>query len=397
GRLATTPAMGGPAEGDLTEVREEDGYLFVTLTLPRVPDPAMLSLAPQGEGFVGTLAIGTTTMPMALWPEGAPPQADAWRNAAFGPAPDAAPDTGIVVTCAEESACAVTRGRLSVNLPRHWGMTEPAFVGATAGQNPIALPRVEFYGPELNDALYLNPHQWLDSNGPCIESQAGPLCMFADAPPGTVAAALPLALGLRLAEDVGDAGATAYGASDFALSADPPAAGTPGFFSVDATAPAGFDGRVALHPMGSGDGAAIFEYGAADWLDAQDVVLPVPSEPGVYELRWYSADGRLVAVTPFEVPAAERRGELPAGGSGGTDVAGRKPTVSPAAGADGTGSLPGLDAAAIGDRVMSAAAEQAARMTAPAAVASRGAGIEVSGRIAYRMDGVEAQFFTATR
>lgn len=382
GRFATTPAMGGPAEGDLTEVREEEGYLFLTLALPQVSDPAVISLAPEGDGFVGTLAIGTTTMPMALWPAGSPPQADAWRDAAFGSAPAAEPDTGIVVLCTEESVCAVTRGRLSANLPRHWGMTEPSFVSATAGQNPIALPRVEFYGPEIGDALYLNPHQWLASNGPCIESQAGPLCMFADAPPGTVAAAVPMALGLRLAEDVG--GAVVEDASAFALRADPPPAGTPGFFSVDATAPAGFDGRVVLRAVGSSGEAALFDEAAADWLAGQDQVLPVPGEPGVYELRWYAADGRLVGVTPFEVPAAERRGDLPPSGDGPTGLA------------SGLGNLLGLDAAAIEERVMGAAAEQMVRMAAPVATASTGPRIEISGRIVYRLDGTNGELVTAT-
>lgn len=117
-------------------------------------DPGRLALAPQGVGYVGTMRMGLDRRPVALWPAGAAPDLPLWQKAAQGPE-------------------------------------------AGAGAPLLDQPRVEFLGPD-GARLPLNPHQWLADNGPCLPSAAGVLCLWHDRPPHAAAAAVPLAMSLRL-------------------------------------------------------------------------------------------------------------------------------------------------------------------------------------------------------
>jgi len=240
--------------------------------------------------------------------------------------------------------------------------------------------------------IMLNPHQWLESNGPCIGTDAGALCLWRDGPPAAAAAAVPLSMSLRIVEEQAQAqvnefrglavelpgvpqeaqvsmevrltagedamdivrynnavqqlrqpyrignryafraeyqgreylardveivagpGAQAVRLSpvvyshEFEVSANPPAAGTPGYFGVTVTAPDGFDGSFALHPEWERDGAPLFAMGAAEWLGGQDQVLPVPETAGSYELRYLDAGGEMIGAALIEVPAAATPG-----------------------------------------------------------------------------------------
>jgi hypothetical protein len=198
GRFETTPAMGGPVSGDLISVIEEEAALTITFALPAVsPDPLRLELAPAPDGaaFVGTLFVADRSLPMALALLGTAPDKAGWQEAA---GPLVAEGT-LVAQCDQPDGCPLTFGRLSLTLPHKWGMTEPLFVAATADASPVDLPRTEFFGQGNGFEIRLNPHQWLDSNGPCIETQAGRLCMFKDAPPETMLTALSMTMSLQLA------------------------------------------------------------------------------------------------------------------------------------------------------------------------------------------------------
>ncbi|MFN3526998.1 MAG: hypothetical protein ACK4YU_12970, partial [Paracoccus sp. (in: a-proteobacteria)] len=131
------------------------------------------------------------------------PDLAALQEALYGPAPDSSipPDAEIVARCDEAAGCTLSHGRLTVTLPQGWAMTEPLFVRATADHSPTDFPMTEFYGPAPGEALRLNPHQWLASNGPCIDSAAGPLCWFSDAPDSIGQAAQVIAPTLTVAED----------------------------------------------------------------------------------------------------------------------------------------------------------------------------------------------------
>ena len=63
-------------------------------------------------------------------------------------------------------------------LPAGWYTDIPTREAATAGGAP-GLPRLSFFSPmEVPDTIVLNPHQWVQMNGPCQDVQAGQLCRF---------------------------------------------------------------------------------------------------------------------------------------------------------------------------------------------------------------------------
>ncbi|MBL4916762.1 vWA domain-containing protein [Szabonella alba] len=201
GSFATDTNMGGVlTSGDLTSVIIEDGSLFIEFPVPQLePAPFRLALAPQGAGFVGTLGAGTNSVPVALWPEGMAPDLPLWQDAASGPAPqDETTPQDIAFSCTEPRCELVVDG-LAATLQQGWSMGPPAWVGATAGAQALDQPRVDFHGPE-GAMLHLNPHQWLDMNGPCMETAAGLLCLWADGPPGAALAAVQMATSLQLVE-----------------------------------------------------------------------------------------------------------------------------------------------------------------------------------------------------
>ncbi|WP_334191702.1 vWA domain-containing protein [Pararhodobacter sp.] len=200
GRIDPGPGMGPAATPEaLSSVVLESGDLSIDFPQPGITaEPLRLALSPQGAGFVGTLFAGGERLAVAAWPEDAPQDLALWRDAAFGPAQEPAPQRDIAARC-DQPRCEIVVDGLAATLEQGWSMTPPAWVGATAGAHPLDAPRVDFYGPE-GASLHLNPHQWLASNGPCFSTEAGALCLFLDAPAAATAAALPLSMSLRLVE-----------------------------------------------------------------------------------------------------------------------------------------------------------------------------------------------------
>jgi hypothetical protein len=77
-------------------------------------------------------------------------------------------------------------------LPAGWTSDAP-FVAETAGGAVADAPTATFTGPGGHQILVLNPLRWLDSNGTCTDSVAGPLCIFGP-PDGASLAALAVIL-----------------------------------------------------------------------------------------------------------------------------------------------------------------------------------------------------------
>ncbi|MGV8935880.1 MAG: vWA domain-containing protein [Allorhizobium sp.] len=89
-------------------------------------------------------------------------------------------DTGYV--CQQAIPCAHQDGEtgLSFLLPAGWHTDFPLFY-ETAGGAKSKLPTVTFFGPTEGDeipTIALNPHQWIASNGPCVDVVMGQLCRF---------------------------------------------------------------------------------------------------------------------------------------------------------------------------------------------------------------------------
>jgi hypothetical protein len=311
GSFTTTAAMGGVQSGDLQSVTiDGDGLLEILFVLPAVgPEPLRLALMQPlgGAGFEGQLIARTGAFPVALLPEGTPPPE---RQGSVAPQGNIPNDADIAARCDTPGGCAVTFGTVSLTLPEGWAMTEPLFIRATADASPTDLPRAEFHGPGTNFELRLNPHQWLTSNGPCLTTQAGALCWFADAPPAVVNAAAVIASSLALASSApastppkAVAGSVTVGLLDPDI-----IAGSGGFFPIDIAAPQGFEGAVSLH---DGTGTVIFSADAAFMLGAQDQVLPVPDAPGPHEIRVTDNTGALRATTGFFAEAAPAPVQVP--------------------------------------------------------------------------------------
>lgn len=81
---------------------------------------------------------------------------------------------------------------LAFALPGGWRSDLP-FLAETAGGAIAAAPSVTFLGPDGSPMLLLNPLRWIESNGPCTDSPAGPLCIFGP-PDGAALAALAVIL-----------------------------------------------------------------------------------------------------------------------------------------------------------------------------------------------------------
>jgi len=111
-----------------------------------------------------------------------------------------------VFACAQ-SVCAWTdpASGLRMPLPMVWRVTAPEFLTASATPADMAPPNLSLFGPE-GQALRLNPRQWVDSNGTCLESNGlGRPCHFADADIGAQMFAGMVAPMIRLAQPVAGA------------------------------------------------------------------------------------------------------------------------------------------------------------------------------------------------
>ena len=78
-------------------------------------------------------------------------------------------------------------GILSI-IPEGWAVDEPTRAAATVGGQGGSVRMMIFDPARPEDALILNPHQWIAMNGPCIEVQPGLLCHFEPASPALLQA-----------------------------------------------------------------------------------------------------------------------------------------------------------------------------------------------------------------
>lgn len=190
GRFTPTPSAFGTVlfERGIDSVVEEDGALIVTMALPMVdPAPFVLSVVPFAEGYAGTLVSGANSLPVVFWPDAVPlPPSARLQVALHGPNPadQGSVQHGVetVFTC-EQAVCAWTDPAtgLTVPLPMGWSVTAPEFETASATPTATDLPGLSLVGPEGQE-LRLNPRQWVESNGTCLETNGlGRLCHFADA------------------------------------------------------------------------------------------------------------------------------------------------------------------------------------------------------------------------
>lgn len=314
GTITPQAGMGPNASvGDLASVVIEFDDLYIDFAQPGIlPDPFRLALAPQGFGYVGTLTGGPMAMPVALWPADAETDLALWQDAAHGPADgNDAEMNDIGFTCTQPR-CEVVIDGLGLTLQQGWSMTPPAWTSATAGANPLDQPRVDFIGP--NDAtLHLNPHQWLADNGPCIPTKAGALCLWRDGPDLAAAAAVPLAMSLRL--EARDAairpGASGMGQAEGSIAIEPDDgsyfAGYGPYLAgaeVLVFAQRGQNARAGDRVVVLGPGLDLVPGSDARWLDDYRAGVRMPDAPGSYSLALFDTDAAsLRAVTVIEVAA----------------------------------------------------------------------------------------------
>lgn len=316
GTIAPEAAMGPNATpGDLNAVIIEFENLYIDFAQPGIlTDPFRLALAPQGVGYVGTMTMGAHAMPVAFWPVAAGQDMTLWQDAAYGPAESGDGDLNDIGFTCSEPRCDVIIDGVSATLEQGWSMTPPAWTSATAGAHPLDWPRVDFFGRD-GAMLHLNPHQWLASDGPCMASEAGGLCLWQDGPAHAMAAAISLAMSLRLIE------------RDAALTIDPPPvqhAEGPGSMAIEPDDGSFFSGHgpylagaevYVFAQRGQnrrpGDSVVVLGAGLAPvpgatsrWLDDHRAGVLMPDAPGLYSLAVFDGESAsLRAVTEIEVAA----------------------------------------------------------------------------------------------
>ncbi|WP_333715121.1 hypothetical protein, partial [Yoonia sp.] len=402
GRFTPAPAAFGTVlfEREIDSVVEEDGALILTMALPMIdPAPFVLSVMPFAEGYAGTLVSGANSLPVVFWPDSVPlPPSAQLQVVLHGPNPadQGSLQYGVdtVFTCAQ-AVCDWTdpASGLTIPLPIGWSVTAPEFETASATPTAMEHPSLSLFGPEGQE-LRLNPRQWVDGNGTCLDTNGlGRLCHFTDADitaqmvAGMVAPMIhmgqPVAgaetrpvsltlpgvprdvnysLDIRLVdgEDATHAGGqslfgamslqdhplgvgNAYdiravsGTREFRDRAvtilpgstpqevvlapvfrwdeltldlpDAPIVAVPGaFMPVTLTAPADFNGFIAIHDADDRDAPAIFTILGTDLMGASDPVLPVPERPGFYEIQFQDMKGEMFGGIDFEVVADDRAG-----------------------------------------------------------------------------------------
>ena len=106
-------------------------------------------------------------------------------SAELSPAGEDFPEMDEGHACAGPDHCRIEDATgLAFLLPAGWTSDAP-FVAETAGGAVADAPTVTFTGPGGHQVLVLNPIRWIESNGTCTDSSAGPLCIFG--PPDGVA------------------------------------------------------------------------------------------------------------------------------------------------------------------------------------------------------------------
>lgn len=104
-----------------------------------------------------------------------------------------------------------------------------------------------------------------------------------------------------------------YDDVSLALPDAPIVAGPGAFFPVTLTAPADFNGFIALHDADDRDAPAIFSIDGATLMDSTDPVLPVPETPGFYEIRFLDMNGEMFGGIDFEAVAGINATAISAG------------------------------------------------------------------------------------
>ncbi|WP_127144013.1 vWA domain-containing protein [Pelagibacterium montanilacus] len=215
GVFTPTGAMVGAGDAagvPFESVSEEEGYLFLRFALPALsPEPFVVSLAPYGNGFSGTMDSGANGLPVVFWPadESLPSMPD-MQDHLYGPTVGQTDDPGplqetpaAVPGACEEDICFVSDEAtgLAAQLPRGWLMWQ---IERVDGQLLAQFTNGE-------SILMLIPSaSWNPENGPCFESAAGPVCYWAEGDPGARLAAPFIAANLRI-EPQEDASAPASG------------------------------------------------------------------------------------------------------------------------------------------------------------------------------------------
>lgn len=306
GSFTPTAMMVGPQApletGTLDSATEDEGTLFLRFALPTVsPEPFVLSLAPYEDGYSGTMVSGPNSLPVVFWPDGQPlPALPALQNQLYGPGQQGSvpsPAPGTQSMGCDEPICrrASLEHGLEAQVPKGWMMWQVERIdGAITAQFTNGTDVLMLMGNAV----------WPPENGPCLTTAAGPLCFWSNSSAEAQIAAGFIAANLTLASETA-AGQTQQVA--LALPDEPLVAGSGGYFPVTLTAPDGFEGTIALHTAADANGSALFTADVAFMLAAQDQVLPVPEQPGLYEVRIIDASGTLINITGFEALAADTR------------------------------------------------------------------------------------------
>ena len=132
--------------------------------------------------------------------------------------------------CSGPQPCAIVDPTgLAFTLPAGWSSDAP-FLYETAGGVKADRPTATFLGPSGNPVLLLNPIRWIESNGICTESAAGPLCIPGQPEPAALAALAVILPSLAYSPAGGD-GAHRFGGKPFvpAAGSDPLGAIVPGW------------------------------------------------------------------------------------------------------------------------------------------------------------------------
>ncbi|MFN3724564.1 MAG: vWA domain-containing protein [Paracoccaceae bacterium] len=330
GSFTPTALMVGPQTpldtAALTSVTEEEGYVFLRFPLPAVsPEDFVISLGPYEDAYSGTMASGPNSLPVVFWPEGQTlPALGVLQDHLYGPGQqgnltDPAPVTQSM-GC-DEPICqrASLKHGLEAQIPNGWMMWQVERVdGAVTAQFTNGTDVLMLMGNAV----------WPTENGPCLTTSAGPLCYWSNTSAEAQIAAAFIAANLKRTTEV----TTGAGQQvRLSLPDEPIIAGSGGYFPVILTAPDGFQGSVTLHPASNLNGPALFTADAAFVLGAQDQVLPVPDQPGLYEVQILDASGALISNTGFEVLAAdagEGQGSMAIEPDGGERFVGRGPYLA---------------------------------------------------------------------
>ena len=109
------------------------------------------------------------------------------RSSVLSPGGEDRPDAQAHFCVGPKPCAVVDPSGLAFTLPAGWSSDEP-FLHETAGGVVAERPTATFLGPNGAPVLLLNPIRWIESNGVCTDSAAGPLCIPGQPDPAALAA-----------------------------------------------------------------------------------------------------------------------------------------------------------------------------------------------------------------